>query len=135
VASGNDQSLRQPSRADLQPATEGPTLSATDVVDLTKGGGSGRELSSEQISALVRAQDPQIIACIDRARAGYAVAQGTVTVGFRIERSGRVEKVRLTGPALLVRAGLYRCVRPLIAGLRFPSSDRALVMTFPYRLR
>jgi hypothetical protein len=129
------ESLRQVVAADLRIGSEGPSLRGTDRVDLTRGGGDGRELSSEEVDAKIRANDEKIVACIDRARKDYDLDRGKVVVGFRIERSGRVEKVRVSAPALLLRHGLHGCVRGVISSLRFPASGRALIMSYPFELR
>jgi len=130
------ESLRQVSAADLRAGSEGPSLRGTDRVDLTRGGSAeGRELSSEEVDARVRANEERVVGCIDRARRDYDLDRGKVVVGFRIERSGRVEKVRVSAPALLLRHGLYGCVRAVVASLRFPASSRALIMSYPFELR
>lgn len=130
------ESLKQVTAADLKAGSEGPSLRGTDRVDLTAAGGAeGRELSSEEVDAKVRANEERIVACIDRARKEYDLDRGKVVVGFRIERSGRVEKVRVSAPALLLRHGLYACARGVIASLRFPASSRALIMSYPFELR
>lgn len=135
VGTAERETLKQVSAADLRAGSEGPSLRGTDRVDLTRAGGEGRELGSEEVDAKVRASEDRIVACIDRARKDYDLDRGKVTVGFRIERSGRVEKVRVSAPALLLRNGLYGCVRGVIQGLRFPASSRALILSYPFELR
>jgi hypothetical protein len=123
------------SAADLKAGSEGPSLRGTDRIDLTGAGETGRELGAEEIDAKVRANDDRIVACIDRGRQGFDLDRGKVVVGLRIERSGRVEKVRVSAPALLLRHGLYGCVKGVVGSLRFPATSRALIMSYPYELR
>jgi hypothetical protein len=130
------ESLRRVSAADLKPTSEGPSLRGTDRVDLTgDSDAAGRELSTEEIDAKVRSSDDKIVACIDRARKDFDLDRGRVVVGFRIERSGAVEKVRVSAPALLLRNGLHECIRGVVRSLRFPATSRALVMSYPFELR
>ena len=76
-----------------------------------------------------------MVGCIDRARGPIDFREGQVVLAFRIERSGRVEKVRVSAPAALQRAGLYGCLHPQVSALSFPPSSRAVVMRYPYSLR
>jgi len=126
--------LRRPSAAEAALATEGPAVGGTEYVNLA-GKEQARELTSEEVDSRFRALDERIVACIDRARAGVDVGGHTVTVRFRVERSGHVEKVQVAAPSVMQRAGLTGCVRPLVAGLRFEASGRALVMSYPFKLR
>jgi hypothetical protein len=130
----NEPQLKQPSAAQLAAATEGPTLGGADRIDLTEQGGGERELSEAEVERIFRRLDRRIIDCIDRAREGWAIDGARVVVGFRLERSGRVEKVRVSAPALMQRQGLHRCIAPLVRGLRFPPSARSLIMSYPYHL-
>jgi len=91
------------------------------------------ELDEAEVEQRFRRLDGRIIDCIDRAREGWDVS-GKVVVGFRLERSGRVQKVRVTAPALMQRAGIYACIAPLVKGLHYPASGRSLIMSYPYRL-
>ena len=126
---------RRATAAELRPTTQGPTVQGTDYVDLaTEGGQAAKELSTEEVDRLFRRLDAAIVACIDRAR-GEVEVLGQVTVSLRIERSGRVEKVQVTAPALLQRGEIYACIRPLVTGLRFAPSGRALIMSYPFDLR
>ena len=126
---------RAPTAAEVRAASEGPSLNSTDYVDLTKGGSTGAALDEADITSKVRAIDPKVVACIDRARGDEVEFKAaTVTLSFRIERSGSVSKVRVKAPALLMKQGLYRCVRDVVTALRFPASGRSTIMTYPYRL-
>jgi hypothetical protein len=127
--------LKKPSASDLVARSKGQRLEVTDYVDMEKGGGSTRELSTAEVTTRFRKLDRKIIGCIDRARGDYDIRSGKINVGFRIERSGAIKRVRVTGPAVMMKAGLYGCISRLVRGLRFPASSRALVMTYPFALR
>lgn len=135
VAAG--QTLRKPTSAELRQTSGGPSLGKVDVVDLANElGGTSEELSQAQVTARVRRLDPEIIGCIQRSGRGYDLGgqRVKVEVAFRIERSGRVSKVRVKAPRLLQKQGLLGCVRPLLRALIFPESGRALIMSYPYAL-
>jgi hypothetical protein len=134
AAVAQEEALQQPTAADLKMVSEGPSLRNTDYINMADYSESGRELEREEIDAKVRRQDPQIIACIDQARGTYALHQGQVIVRFRIERSGEVQQLRISAPALLQRAGLFQCLKPLFTRLSFGPSSRALIMSYPYAL-
>lgn len=137
VAAATSDAPKTPSAAERKMVSKGPSLRSTDYIDMKnpkKGGGGGRELSTAEVTRVFRRLDRRIIACIDKARGDYDFRGGRVSVGFRLERSGHVKKVRVKAPALLQKKGLTRCVVPLVRGLRFPRSSRALVMTYPFRL-
>ena len=129
-----DEILRKPGAADMVARARGPSLKQADYVNMEEQGGGERELDGEDVDRRFRRLDRAIIACIDEARKGWDVSSGTVVVAFRIERGGGVASVRVKAPALLQRQGIYECIRPLVVGLRFPPSSRALVMRYPYRL-
>lgn len=126
--------LKKPGAADLKPVTKGQSLQGADYIDMSRGGAEGRELDESEVNARFRKLDGRIVACIDRAREGWDVSQGRVLVAFRIERSGQVKRIKVSAPALLMRGGLYDCVRPLVASLRFPASSRSLMMSYPFSL-
>ncbi len=127
--------LLQPTRADLQTVTRGPSLSGTDYIDLTAGGSPpARELDSTEVNEKIRRLDPAILNCIDQARGDYNIKHGKVVIQLRIERTGEVNNMRLTAPAVLQRANLFSCLHPLVTGLRFRPSARSLVMSYPYTL-
>lgn len=127
-------SAKQPTAADLAPVTRGPRLQGVDRLKFGEDDGT-TELSTEEVTKRFRRLDGKILGCIDRARGDYEITAGKVTVGFRVERAGHIQKVRVTAPALMQRGGLSACVSPLVRGLRFRRSSRALVMTYPYALR
>lgn len=134
-AAAAEPQLRKVSARQLRPASKGPSLRQTDYVNLASSGGTKRELSTTEINARVRRLDPRIVGCIDQARADYDIRSGKVVVAFRIERSGRVSKVRVTAPQLLQQGGIYRCIARQIRALRFGPTARSLIMTYPYALR
>lgn len=123
--------LKKASAADRRASTRGQGLKSADRIDMTKGGGGGRELSQSEVTRKFRRLDSRIVACITKAREGYDIS-GRIKVAFRIERSGHIKKVRVTAPALLMRRGIYGCVTPLVRGLSFGRSSRSLIMTYPY---
>jgi hypothetical protein len=135
TGAAGDRPARRPSATELKPVSVGPSLNKTEILnagDSEEGG--ARELGTEEITRRFRALDPRIVACIDRARADSELAGSRVEVGFRIERSGRVERVRVTAPALLQSAGLADCVRAVVQTLRLPPSTRASILSFPFTL-
>jgi hypothetical protein len=125
---------KTPSPSQRKMVSSGPSLRSTDYIDMKKGGGGGRELSTAEVTRVFRRLDRRIVACIDKARGDWDLRGGKVVVGFRLERSGRIKKVRVKAPALLQKAGLSRCIAPLVRQLSYPRSSRALVMTYPFRL-
>lgn len=112
----------------------GDKLTGIETVNLAESGGSDRELSQEDIDAVFRPHQAEIIGCIDEAR-GDAQLDGQITVAFRIQRAGKVSGVRLEAPAYLVDHGLMRCVRGIVQGLSFPASSKAQIVTYPFVLR
>jgi hypothetical protein len=112
----------------------GDKLTGTEVINLAESGGAAdRELSQEDIDAVVRPRQPTIVSCIDDAR-GEAQLSAIITVAFRIRRSGEVAGVRVEAPAYLISHGLNDCIRRLILPLRFPASGKAQVVTYPFSL-
>jgi hypothetical protein len=79
--------------------------------------------------------ESQVSHCITDALGDYPLDSGKVELSFRVERTGTVNKVRVQAPQLLMRRGLYACVRPLVTGLRFPPSGGANVVTYPFALQ
>ena len=120
--------------ADLRPASEGDELSRPDVIDMGAGGPSG-ELDQEEVDARFRAHQAEILACIDKARPSPdAAVVGKVIVRFRLQRAGTVRGVRVEAPSVLLRGGLYRCVRPVVLQLHFPASGQSLLLAYPFQL-
>jgi hypothetical protein len=115
--------------------TSGDSLGRAEHIDLTQPGDDGRELSQEDLDAVFRAAEPQISRCISDAVGDYPLETGKVEVAFRVERTGAVKKVRVAAPQLLIRRGLYTCVRPVVSALHFPASGGANVVTYPFALQ
>lgn len=129
--------LRQPTADDLNVVTSGPSLRQTQVIrmDEDEDESDSNELEEAEITSQISKLDRRIAACIDQSRGDYALDQGTVRVGLRVERDGTIQHVRISAPALLMRGGLYSCIKPLLTGLRFRPSSRAIVMRYPYALQ
>lgn len=124
--------LKQPSAVQRADQTLGPSLKGADHLDMAEAA-DGRELSEQEVEQAFRKQDRRILACIEQARGEYDI-KGRVTVGFRIERSGKIEKVQVSAPRLMQSAGLHSCITPLVRQLSFGSSSRSLIYRFPYTL-
>jgi len=134
TTTGEQPKLRSPSARDLKPSARGPSLKGTDFVNMTKPGAPEQELSTAEVNTRFRKLDRRIVSCIDRARESWDLSSGRVTVSFRIERSGKVQKVRVAAAAALQQSGLYDCIRPLVTALSFPPTSRSLVMSYPFTL-
>jgi hypothetical protein len=113
----------------------GDALGRPEHIDLTQAGDDGRELSQEDLDNVFHEAQPQISHCITDAVGDYPLETGKVEVAFRVERSGAVKKIRVEAPQLLMRRGLYGCVRPLVSALHFPASGGANVVTYPFALQ
>jgi hypothetical protein len=122
------------SPGDERISNAGDALGRPEHIDLSEGG-SERELTQDDLDAVFRPAQAQISRCITDAVGDYPLETGKVEVAFRVERSGAVKKVRLEAPQLLMRRGLYNCVRPIVLGLRFPASGGANVVTYPFALQ
>src|SRR5262249_47719035 len=119
---------------DLRPVTEGDDLSSPDVINMAESGGSAGELAQDAVDARFHAKQSDILGCIERARPSPdAAVTGKVTIKFRIQRAGSVRGVRVEAPAILMRNGLYHCVRPIVTALRFPQSGQSLGLTYPFQ--
>jgi hypothetical protein len=116
-------------------STSGESLGRAEHIDLSQGGDDGRELSQEDLDGAFRPAQSAISRCITDAVGDYPLESGKIEVAFRVERSGQVKKVRVTAPQLLMRRGFVACVRPVVTGLRFPSSGGANVVTYPFALQ
>jgi len=116
-------------------ATAGDSLGRAEHVDLTQGGDDGRELQQEDLDAVFRPAQSAISRCITDAVGDYPLESGKIEVGFRVEKTGAVHKVRITAPQLLMRRGFAACVRPIVTALHFPASGGANVVTYPFALQ
>lgn len=114
--------------------TVGDKLTGTEVINMAEAGGSERELSQEDLDAVVRPKQGAIVSCIDDAR-GDAQLEAIITVAFRVRRSGDVAGVRIEAPSYLINHGLSDCIRRIITPLRFPQNNKAQIATYPFSLR
>jgi len=118
---------------DEKPVAQGDALGRPERIDLSQP--DGRELSQDDLDAVFHPAQPRIERCITDALGDAPLETGRVEVGLRVERSGDVKRVRVEAPQLLQRRGLTRCVRGVIASLRFPASGGASVVTYPFELK
>lgn len=124
------------SAADLRSVAQGDDLSRPDVLRLDVGDErETRELSQDEIDARFRMQEEAILDCISRARPDpETYVPGRVTVKFRIQRAGTVRGVRVEGPAILQKGGLYGCIKGVVGRLRFPTSGSSQIVSYPFTL-
>jgi hypothetical protein len=124
------------SPADLKLVSQGDDLSRPDVLKLDMADDSGsRELSQDEIDARFRAKEDAILDCIQHARPDEETwVPGRVTVKFRIQRTGNVRGVRVEAPAILLKGGIYSCIKGVVGGIRFPPSGGSQVITYPFSL-
>jgi hypothetical protein len=113
----------------------GDALGRPEYIDFNKTGDEGRELAQDELDAAFHKAQPAILRCISEAVGDWPLESGTVSVGLRIEADGGVSRVRVQAPALLMRNGVYGCIRPAVAALRFPRSGGASVVTYPFALQ
>jgi hypothetical protein len=57
-----------------------------------------------------------------------------VTVKFRIQRAGTIRGVRVEAPAILMKGGLYPCIRGVLGSLRFSASSSSQILSYPFSL-
>jgi hypothetical protein len=120
---------------DERTISDGDALGRPEHIDLAKEGDDGHELSQDDLDRVFHAIDGGITRCITDAVGDAPLERGKVEVSFRVEGSGSVSRVRLSGPQLLFRRGLTRCVRPQVTALHFPRSGGASVVTYPFQLQ
>ena len=120
---------------DDKTTTTGDALGRPEHIDMTQGGGDGKELSQNDIDRVWASAEPTLSRCITEALGDWPLESGKLEVSYRIEKDGTVKKVRLAAPQLLVRQGLYGCMRTKIASLKFPQSGGASVVTFPFQIQ
>jgi len=119
---------------DERPGTSGDALGRPEHIDMSQGG-DDKELAQADIDRVWASAEPALSRCITEAVADWPLESGKIEVGYRIEKDGSVKKVRLTAPQLLIRNGLYACMRGKITALHFPRSGGASVVTFPFALQ
>jgi hypothetical protein len=122
----------------LQPGDErivttGDALGRPEHIDMTKP--DEKELDQGEIDRVWASAEPKLSRCITEAVADWPLEGGKIEVSYRIERDGSVRKVRLVAPSLLLRNGLYACMRDKVVALRFSQSGGANVVTFPFQLQ
>ena len=124
------------SAADLRPVAQGDDLSKPDILRLDMSNDKELpELSQDQIDERFRSQESAILDCIARARPDpESYVPGRVTIKFRIQRAGTVRGVRVEGPAVLQKNGLYGCIKNVVGGLRFPSAGTSQIVSYPFTL-
>lgn len=124
------------SAADLRNQAQGDDLSTPDVLRLDMSNDKElAELSQDQIDERFRAQEPAILECISRARPDpETYVPGRVTIKFRIQRAGTVRGVRVEGPAILQKNGLYGCIKGVVGRLRFPAAGTSQILSYPFTL-
>ena len=124
------------SAADLRNVAQGDDLSTPDVLRLDMSNDKELpELSQDQIDERFRSQETAILECISHARPDpETYVPGRVTIKFRIQRAGTVRGVRVEGPAILQKNGLYNCIKGVMGRLRFPAAGTSQILSYPFRL-
>ena len=124
------------SAADLRTVAQGDDLSTPDVLRLDMSNDKELpELSQDQIDERFRSQESAILECISRARPDpESYVPGRVTIKFRIQRAGTVRGVRVEGPAVLQRNGLFPCIKGVVGRLRFPAAGTSQIISYPFAL-
>ena len=124
------------SAADLRSVAQGDDLSKPDVLRLDMSNDKELpELSQDQIDEFFRSRESAILDCISRARPDpETYVPGRVTVKFRIQRAGTVRGVRVEGPAVLQKNGLYGCIKGVVGGIRFPAAGTSQIISYPFTL-
>jgi hypothetical protein len=121
---------------DLKIVWQGEDLSRTETtrLDFSKDA-VGHELSQDEIDTRFRAKEDAVLRCVERARPDeYTFVPGRVTVRFRIQRTGTVKGVQVEAPVILHKGGLTACIKGVVGSLRFPASDAAQVISYPFSL-
>jgi hypothetical protein len=124
------------SAADLKPVAQGDDLSRPDVLKLDlSSDGAGHELTQDDIDDRFRARQDDILSCISRSRPDEETyVPGRVTVKFRVQRAGTIRGVRVEAPAILMKHGLFGCVKGVLGALRFPASSSSQILSYPFSL-
>lgn len=104
-----------------------PHLAATRTSTAPK---TGRRLEKDDVGAGVRARLPQVKACYERALKEDGRLAGRVAVQFAIGVDGRVGGAVAIEDS--VRADVAACTVEQVSRMRFPASDRWLVVTYPF---
>jgi hypothetical protein len=121
--------------ADLRPEADGDVLRPRTLsIDAESTGPEPRDLSQSEVDGTFATVKPQIVKCIIDAR-GLAPVAGKITVGVVIGPEGKVFKSRVEGPAYLMDQGLYSCVKPVLAAMRFPAPGKDIVASVPFTIK
>jgi hypothetical protein len=132
IGSAEPEKKLQP--GDERSVTTGDALGRPEHIDLSQGGDE-KELPQGEIDRVWSGVEPELSRCISDAVGDWPLESGKIEVGYRIEKDGSVHKIRLTAPQLLMRNGLYACMRGKVSALKFPRSGGASVVTFPFQLQ
>jgi hypothetical protein len=92
-----------------------------------------RDLAPEEIRARVKAFDVDIGRCY-RDVVGMRPGAGRLDITLEIHRTGIVDRIAIATPGLTAKLAkrVDGCVRPLLAGMRFPARRVGTVATVPY---
>jgi len=77
------------------------------------------------LMALASGAEPEAVA------RAFAAFKG---VEHRLEEAGTVRGVRVEGPAILQKNGLYGCIKGVVGRLRFPAAGTSQILSYPFRL-
>ncbi|MDH5670712.1 MAG: AgmX/PglI C-terminal domain-containing protein [Myxococcales bacterium] len=95
---------------------------------------AGADLSTEQLSAVVEAQQPGLQRCYQDALDDHPLKEVVeMSALIRIAPNGAVESVSLDGKGLL--PGLEACVEKTITGWKFPTAGRPTDTSLPLVFR
>ncbi len=116
-------------------ATTGDNLGTegTRTLDMGSAGGE-QQLSGSQIEQGFDGVFAHVRRCLVLA-AGDQALHGRVTFGLRIESSGHVSKINLSGPAAVTTGDCGNCLRSTARSIHFPSFDGpTMVVHYPITL-
>jgi hypothetical protein len=103
------------------------------TVDMA-GGDDARPLDDGEIQGGIARGSSPVIACIQDATAGAALA-AELTVQLLVGGDGKVDKVRVRAPAWLHQHGLLACVRRAAkSSMAFPGTGAPTIVTAPFHL-
>lgn len=112
--------------------TQGDALGKSERIDLAAP--DAKELSQDDIDATLARGNAAIERCITDALGDVPLESGRVVVGFRIEASGKISRVRTEAPSILQQHGLHRCVKAAVSSWTFPASGGGSVVTTPFEI-
>jgi len=121
--------------SDLRIVWQGEDLSKAEPMRLDMSNDNGHDLTDAEIDERFRTKEDAVLGCISRARPTEDTdVPGHVTVRFRILRTGAIKGVQVEAPVILHKGGLTGCIKSALASLRFPASNMAQVISFPFSL-